>query len=84
MVVDCIEGCSRGSTSWKPPLNDVLRILGTFLEADRAYVFMREDDCMVRTHEGGAMRGCAAEAAHANVPGTLPTNGSSGSPWAMP
>lgn len=50
MVVDCIRALEGGHTL-ETALNDALRILGTFLEADRAYVFKREGDLMSNTHE---------------------------------
>ena len=50
MVVDCIRVLEGGSTL-EIALNDALCILGTFLEADRAYVFKREGDRMSNTHE---------------------------------
>ena len=70
MVVDCIR-VLEGEHVWEAALNDVLRILGTFLEADRAYVFMREDDCMVRTHEWRSLGVALQKPLMQNVPRNL-------------
>lgn len=70
MVVDCIR-VLEGEHVLEAALNDVLRILGTFLEADRAYVFMREDDCMVRTHEWRSLGVALQKPLMQNVPRNL-------------
>ena len=70
MVVDCIR-VLEGEHVLEAALNDVLRILGTFLEADRAYVFMREDNCMVRTHEWRSLGVALQKPLMQNVPRNL-------------
>ena len=50
MVVDCIRAL-EGERSLEEALNDALRILGMFFEADRAYVFKREGSQISNTHE---------------------------------
>lgn len=50
MTVECIEAL-EGERSFGAALDESLRILGAFLEADRSYIFEVDGDRMSNTHE---------------------------------